>query len=447
MFFRNAAMFVALTALITAPLVAQRVLTLDDAVRTATERNRELEIARLQMDKADYQVGEAVGTALPSLTAAGTYMRALKKPVFFLPDFQNPESGRIIPIEIGANNSWQFGFSATQVLFNAAVFTGVGTAKVYQHASRLLYREAYNKTVSDVKKAFYGVLFARAVQQMVQASLSNSERNLANVQVMFDQGIVSEYDLIRARVQTEIIRPNVIEAERNVNLALNGLKMLLSIAPEESIDIAGELSYEPVDRILLERAEVLAMEQNAGLRALEDQMRVNEKIVTIYKAESMPTLVAFGDYQWQAQNERFSAISSNDFIRSSQVGVQLTLNLFNGLQTSARVDQARVDLMQSQQQLGAARDGMMTTIQNIRFRLEEAGKRIEAQSSTVEQAERGHAIATVRYQDGAGTQLEINDADLALMRARVNRIQAMYDYMVAAADLEHMLSLHQPESK
>jgi outer membrane protein len=444
---RAAFLILALAAAASPAVMAQRSLTIDEAVRIATERNRDIEVARLQMDKADYQVSEAVGTALPTISASGTYIRALKKPVFFLPDFQNPESGRIIPIEIGSDNSYQLGLTATQVLFNAAVFTGVGTAKIYQHASRHLYNETYNKTVADVKKAFYGVLFVKDVHRMVQASLANAEKNLANVQLLFDQGIVSEYDLIRARVQTDNIRPGVIEAERNVQLALNGLKMLLSMPPGEQVDVQGELRFEPFDPGLIENASSLAVENNSGLRALEDQMRVNEQLVTIYKSESLPTLAAFGDYQWQAQNEHLGRISTNDFVRSSQVGVQLSLNLFNGLQTSARVDQARVDMLQTQQQLSMAKDGMITNTQNIRFRLDEARKRIESQTSTVEQAEKGYSIATVRYQDGSGTQLEVNDADLALMRARVNRVQAVYDYLVASADLEHALSLHHPKSK
>ena len=442
---RRAVIIIALAFLVSPVVIAQpRTVTLDEAIRIAAEHNRELEIARLEMRKADYRVNEAYGTALPTVSAEGSYTRALKKAVFFLPDFQNPGSGKITPIEIGSDNSYQVGITASQILFNAAVFTGVGTAKIYQQASRHLYNETYNKTVADVKKAYYGVLFVKDVVRMVQSSLSNAEKNLANVQLLFDQGIVSEYDLIRAKVQTDNIRPNVIEAERNVNLALNGMKMLLGMAPSETLEIEGELRYEAVDPTMIENAPSVAMEKNSGLRALEDQMRVNEKLVTIYRSESLPTLAAFGDYKWQAQNEHLGSISTNNFVNSCMVGVSLSLNLFNGLQTSARVDQARVNFMQTQQQLSAAKDGMMTNIQNIRYRLEEAKKRIDTQTSTVEQAEKGYSIATVRYQDGSGTQLEVNDADLALMRAKVNRVQAVYDYLVAQADFEQTLSLHNP---
>lgn len=425
--------------------VAQpRTLRLEDAISLAIDNNRDLEISRLEMDKASYQVSEAYGTALPSISAGGTYTRTLKKPVFFLPArFMDPNAGDgVIPVEIGSDNSYNFGFEASQVLFNAAVFTGVGTAKIYEDASKHMYTETYNKTVSDVKKAFYGVLLAKDVLTLMKASLQNAEDNLRNVEVMQEQGVVSEYDLIRARVQTDNIRPKVIESERNVTLATNGLKLLLGLGPAEAIEVAGELDFVPAEDVMVSRAEELVVEKNAALRALRDQGRVNEKLVTIYKSESLPTLSAFGNYRWLAENDALGRISTNDFVSTSQVGVTLSFNLFNGLQTRARVNQAEIDYMKSQEQLSATRDALLTNAQNIRYRLEEAQRRLESQNRTVEQAEKGYRIATTRYQSGSGTQLEVNDADLALLQARVNRVQAIYDYSVAKADLEYLLSMH-----
>ncbi|MBR9977943.1 MAG: TolC family protein, partial [Bacteroidetes bacterium] len=320
----------------------------------------------------------------------------------------------------------------------------VGTAKIYQNASRHMHREHYNKTVTDVKKTFQSVLLSREVLKLMLASLKNAEDNLRNVEVMYREGIVSEYDFIRAQVQTDNIRPRVIEAERSVVLATNGLKLLLSLSPEEDIDVQGRLAFEPVDDVLITEAERLAVEKNASLQALGEQTRVNEKITTIYRSESMPTLAAFGSYSWLAENDALGRISTSDFITTSFVGVTLSLNIFNGLQTTARVNQAEIDHRQSLEQLSAARDGLITNAKNIRYRLDESRRRIESQTRTVEQAEKGYRIAVTRYGSGSGTQLEVNDADLALLQARVNRVQAIYDYTQARADLEQLLSLNQP---
>ncbi|MBI5648306.1 MAG: TolC family protein [Ignavibacteriae bacterium] len=427
------------------PSVAQRTLTLNDAVNEALKNNRQLAMARLEQDKADYRVAEAIGNALPNVTASGTYSRAIKKQVFFLPRaIFEPGASGYAPLEFGLDNTFQFGFSATQILFNSAVFTGVGTAKIYQKASREMYRSEYNKTIASVKRAFYGALLSRSVRDMMQASLKNAEDNLANVRTMNTQGLVSDYDFIRAEVQVGNVRPAVIEAERAVLMATNGLKVLLGIAPSEEITLSGSLDFDPIDPGVIENAEKVAIAENAGLRALEFQRQVSDELVSIYRSESYPTLAAFGNYQWQAQKNDFK-LTSNDLVRTSTVGLSLNLNLFNGFQTRSRVNQAQVDFLKTDEQVKFTRDALVMQVQNLVLRLEEARKRFESQTRTVEQAEKGYKIATTRYSAGTGTQLEINDADIALMRSRVNRVQAVYDYSVARADLEEILSAILPE--
>jgi outer membrane protein TolC len=66
-------------------------------------------------------------------------------------------------------------------------------------------------------------------------------------------------------------------------------------------------------------------------------------------------------------------------------------------------------------------------------------KRYDAARQGVQQAERGRLISQKRYETGAGTLLELNDAELALTQARLNFNQAIYDYMVTYADLEKVL--------
>ncbi len=426
------------------PVTTGKSLTLADAIAIAVKNNPQLRMARLDMEKADAQVREAIGTALPSLTASGTYSLALKKQVFFLPDFNDPASGRILPIEIGSDHSVQFGFTASQILFNSAVFTGVGTARIYQTASRDMYREAYNKTVSGVRQAWYGVLFVRSAYDMMQASMKNAEDNFRNVQILHQQGIVSDYDRIRAEVQVENIRPMVLEAERNLVLAMNGLKMAMGVSPDQELVVDGMLEVETIDPVLIERAEQLVRENNPGLRALGHQVEVSKAIVSINRSDYLPTLTAFGNYAWQDQKNELNRFAINSLVGSSQVGLQLSVNLFNGFQTMSKVHQAEVDYLKMVETRKSSEDGMQTNAQNVRLRLLEARKRIETQGRTVEQAEKGYQIATVRYSAGTGTQLEVNDADLALMRARLNRIQAIYDYNVAAAELFALLGVEQP---
>jgi outer membrane protein len=414
-----------------------RSLTMEQAIEVAVTNNRNLASARLDMEKAGDQVREAYGLAMPTLSFGGTYTRALKVPVIFL-----TIDNKVTTIKLGLPNTYQMGFTASQVLFNSSVFTGVGTAKIFQKVSREAYRASYNSTVSNVKRAFYNVLLARQVDETSKASLGNAEDNLANVRTLHKQGMISDYDLIRAEVQVENIRPSVLESEKNVLVATNTLKITMGLEAENAIDVKGELGFIEADSSLIDPAKAIA--NNASLLAMHYQREVNEAFSAIRRSEYMPTVSAFGNYQWQAQTNALG-VTGKDFIASSQAGISLTINLFNGFQTTARLQQAKVDERKIDQQIEAAREILKTQLQSVALRLQEARKRIFSQQRTVELAEKSYKIAKVRYQTGSATLLEINDADLALLRARLNRIQAIYDYAMAKTDLEEAVSYHIPK--
>jgi outer membrane protein len=419
-------------------LFGQNRLTIDDAVRIALERNQQLASSRFEVRKAQAQVNEAYGTALPALDLRGDYSRALKKPVFFLPDFGNPESNRIVPIEIGSDHAFNITLSARQKIFDYAVFTGVGAAKVYANAAREMYRAKELEVTANVRIAFYGVLLAAEVRDMMYANLQNAEENLRNVRLLSSQGIVSEYDELRATVGVDNLRPSVIQAENSYALALDALKGAMGIDVREDIEVEGELEFREVNRELLASAQNNVLTTNASLQAMRLQVDVNRAFISYERSQYIPTVELFGNYQYQAAKNQFD-FSGNDFIGSSIVGISLSFNIFQGFQTNSRVQQARMELRKSEQQLSAYETALKTIVHSTLLRIEEADRRVQSQDRTVEQAEKGYRIATTRYVNGSGTQLEVNDAQLALTQAKLNKMQAVYDYLVASAELDNVL--------
>ncbi|MEK7669935.1 MAG: TolC family protein, partial [Bacteroidota bacterium] len=343
----------------------------------------------------------------------------MKSPVFFISD----STGRPTPLRIGAAHSANATLQVRQLLFNGTVFAGVGAAGTYSEVARDVFRGKKLETVMRVKKAFYGAVLAGEVRGMMQSNLSNAEGNLKNVNLLRGQGILSEYDELRATVGVENLRPMVIQAETNYSLALEGLKSVAGLSPSDRIQLEGTMQFEAVDDSLLARASSLILQNNPNYAALEGQILVNEAFVLAEKSNYLPTVAAFGSYQYQAAKNSFN-MSTEDFLASSQVGLSVSWSLFQGFQTNARVQQAQVEVLKSEEQkTNVERNlkiGLMATVGS----LQAARKRIEAQEKTVEQAERGYKIVTARFLSNAATQLEVNDAQLALTQARVNRIQA-----------------------
>jgi len=141
-------------------------LTLDRAVELALQKNSDITVARLEVQKSAQKVKEAASHLFPSLDISGQYTRNIKKPVIFIPPgtpFSPPGGGTAV-LEIGYNNAFSGAISLSLPLFVKSAYSGLHLAKQGLKLSREAFQESKIKTVTNVKKTFYGVLLAKAVR-------------------------------------------------------------------------------------------------------------------------------------------------------------------------------------------------------------------------------------------------------------------------------------------
>lgn len=423
------------------PAMAQRTITLDDAISISLKQNKIVQVARLGVDKANAQVAEALGSALPTLGVTAGYTRNLQLPVFFLPNFDNPSSGPTA-VTIGLKNQYQVQAQAQQLLFNSAVLTGIGASKIYRQAAQAQLAAAEAQAVTETKKRFYGALLTRELDTIARATLANAEETYRTIGALFKEGLVAEFDQIRTEVALDNIRPLVTDAQLAYSNALGALVVQLGLDPTDSIVPVGEFSDVAVTTLAQDEATRRALQSNYELKALDYQVRVLKEFIDISRSDYYPTVSLFGMWQNQGQSESFSNWISAS---SSAVGVNFSLNIFNGFRTKAKVEQSSVDYLTIQQQYAQLTDFTRFQVRTTLNTLLSARLRIDAQKSTVRQAERGLEISRIRYSEGTGNLLEISDAETALARARVNRVQALHDYVVAVAEYERILGFVNPQ--
>ena len=418
-----------------APGFAQdNVMSLDQAIDVALRQNKNVQIARLAVDKADAQVTEATGNALPSINLSAQYNRNLQVPVFFVPDFNNP-SGDLQAIQAGLDNSYSVGANFSQILFNSAVFTGIGASRIYADAAREQYKASVADVVTEVRRRYYSALAARQLVTISSATLENAQQNLNTVEALFSEGLVAEFDQIRASVAVENIRPQVTQSEASYNNALAALLTYLAMDIDETVVLTDDDLGDPTAVPNESDAVSEAMANNYDIQALELQVQVMDEIVTVNRSTYYPTLTMIGNWQNNGQSNEFSNWLNAS---TSFVGVRMDFNIFSGLQTVAKVDQAQIDYLQAEQRLEDLKNNVRLQVRMVVNDIQSALDRIASQQSTVDQAQRGFDISRVRYTEGTGNLLEVNDAETALARAQVNRLQALFDYYTRRAEYDRI---------
>jgi outer membrane protein TolC len=441
----------------------QQVLTLEEAVQLALENNREIKLSYLNTEKSQAAVREAFGYALPSVDVSADFSHFLKKPKMPFPDFQAlltnatysilfdenvipRDDSKFVPVEtqlqsFALNNSYSASLTLTQILFSSAVFEGIGASQTYNELAKSELNNTVSKTVLSVQTAFYGVLLSKAVLDITRASFTNAQENFDNVKALYNQGMVSEFDMLQAEVQVENIRPVLLRIENALVTAKDGLKIIIGVDQSEDIDVSGEIELDSIDISNEDELIREALLSNFNIQSLELKKQVDEAFIQLDVSEYWPTLAAFGNYTYTGSSDDLY-FQNYDY---STVGLSLTFNLWQGNRTKNAVEQSTITVKQTEEQLKQLKDFTILEVNSKIQELKRVKSLIEVQERTVQLAQRAYNISKVRYQEGAGSQLELQNADQDLRQARLNRVQAIHSYLVTKYELEQLLGRTNPQ--
>ena len=412
------------------------VLDLNKCIELALEKSHDLKLAKLESEKADEQITEAFGSSvLPDIKGTVDYRRGLKlgEIIIDIPGFSGS-------FPQGTENTLSVGVTVDQPLFTGAVFFATRIANVYAEISQKSYYATKAALIKNVKRAYYSLLVSRQFLELSNITLKAAKDNFKDAEAMYKAGLVPEYDYIRANVQVQNILPELERAENSIVLAENGLKLVIGLDLEQQIEINDSLIFNKIDVENYENYSLILEEKNFTLQQLRLQIELMDKAASYQFSKHFPELYLFGSWSSIAQENDPRSFSDWRYKNSVYVGVNLKVPIFNGWQTTSKVDQAEIDLLKVQEEYHRSNKLLKNQLEDILLTIEEKLFQIDAYSATIEQAQLGYDIALKRYSSGIGTQLENIDSLVELTRAKINYLDAVFEYYDLHARLEELLS-------
>ena len=432
------------------PMMAQDTLrlNLDNALEIALSENPSVKVANKEIQKKQYAKKGAYAALFPQIDFTANYNRTLKKQVMYM-DIDMGDMPDKIPdgmgmpdmdkgFEVGRSNNWNTGFTAAMPLVSASLWKSLSISGTDVELAIEKARSSKIDMINQVKKSFYSVLLANDSYRVFKQSYDNAMQNYQDIKQKYEQGSVAEYDLIRADVTVKNIEPNMLQAENAVTLAKWQLKALMGMDLDLNIACDGQLSDFESNLFGDYLATDTTLSENTNLKQIDLQAEQLRKTILMQKFDYLPTLSLTGLYQWNAMNNDFK-FKNYRWNPYSMVGLSLTIPIFSGGSKFHKIKQSQVTLDQLRWQRDDTKRNLQLAVRQHLDNMNTCIKRFNAAQKGIEQAERGYAISQKRYDTGAGTWLEMNDAELALTQARLNFNQSIYDYMVAKADLEKVL--------
>jgi outer membrane protein len=400
-------------------------LSLDQCLEMAYENNKTLLQMEEKINASGYKIEEARSGFFPQLSFNGSYTRLGRVPGFDVPG---------MTIDFGTANNYNLVLSLQQPVFTWGKIRNSYDIAKYGLS---LTQEEYRKTQHEIKLAvaslFYNVLLAKELIEVREESIVRIEDHLSTVQERYDKGYVSEFDLLRVKVQLANAKPPLVQAKNLYHLTLDNLKNLLGISLSDSVDLDGSLQSEPVV-VDQTQAEDYAFENRSELKLTAEQRKIGNKALALAKAGNKPSLFGTANYQY------LRPYYSQDVWKTDwNFTIALSFPLFDGFLTRSKVKQAKSDLKQLDIGEKQIRDLIRLEISQAVSDLNLARENILSQEENVGQAKEALRIATVQYQKGMLTNLELMDTEFALTVAETNHLQAQSDYLIARANYERAI--------
>lgn len=413
-------------------------LTLAQALEIGLSKSPTIVVANKEIKRVDYSNKEKIAGLFPTISASGSYQRALKKQRMFFsfPGMPaNPDG-----IEVGQDNTFVGGFSASVPIIAPSLWASLKMNDVEMQLINESARSSQINLVNQITKSYYAVLMAQDSYDVFMRNYNNTEASTKVVADKFKLGSVSEFEWLRADVQLRNALSNTISAESAVNMSKLQLKMLMGL--DLSVPVVLEGSLADYEKLLFEelmKVDTTMLGKNTDLKQMDLRMNQLDKTITLQKTQWLPTLGASVNYQYMSMANDDVKMKDYVWFPTSNAALSLNIPIFQGGAKYYKYKQLKIQ----KDELAVQKDQLKKSLElQVSMALDNMKKqidRIQSNKKALQQAEKSVEIAKKMYQVGAATFLDEMNAEMALTQAGLSYNQSIFDYVSAKADLEKIL--------
>ncbi|HKK73717.1 MAG TPA: TolC family protein [Saprospiraceae bacterium] len=414
-------------------------LSLNDAVNYAWQNSNEMKNAQINIIDAEERIIENRAIGIPKLNGTVDYQRYLQVPVQVLPEpfvdlisALNPGQEVNREASFFLKNNFSAGLNLDALLFDGTYLTALKASKVYRDYTAREYDVTKREVRNQVIDAYLPVLLLEENLEILNKNRENLSQLFRETKALYDEGFAEQLDVDRLELSLANLEVEKENLERQQEAALNALKFTLNadqdlafVIEEDLEGLATEVPQELLTSSInyQARPEVQYLEKGIDLADLNIEQ---------YKMGYYPTLRSFISYtqtrQWNTQEDAFWA-------PTALVGVTLNVPIFDGWDKKAKIERAKLSREINLNQQNTLLQSIELEVTNARSAYTTAQKSLEAQERNLKLAERIYNTTQIKYREGVGSSLEVNQAEQSLYTAQGNYIQALYNLAVAKYDL------------
>jgi len=404
-----------------------KVYTLKQCVKEALANNWKLKAKKEQINQAEYVKNQARADFLPKLSTSYGYKRyGMEQEVFF--------TGLGGPIEIGAQNNYQWKGTVTQPIFTGfAILSAYRLSELGIDQSQLEVQTQELNLALEAKAAYFNILTADMAVETAEKAAEALEGHAEVARNFYKVGMIPINDLLESEVNASNSKHDLTSARNQSRLARSNFNAVLSRPINAEVEVEEIKVHNPEKGDFQQYVEI-AFKNRPEMKLIDVNLLQTDQQIRLSRSKYYPEVVLTWDYIKQGDTP---SVSGGEFHQASNweaaVGMEWTFWEWGKTYYSVKQQQSvKNEVLKTKMEL---EEQIQLQVKDAVLDLKTAEENIPITKKAVEQGEENLRVSQERYKAQISTSTEVLDAQRYLTRARVNHFRSLFDYYLARARL------------
>ena len=393
-------------------------LSLEQCLQMAYANSQQLKAASQNVAIAKESVKEAEAGFLPTVDYQASYTRL---------DEANPP---FVPSE----DVFKAGISVTKPLYTGGKLTyALEIAKTNLDNMIEKERQIKQSLTYQVKEAYYKVWLTEEMVIVAQASYENMGRHTVQMEKLFKVGTASKFEVLRAQVQQESIKPQIIAAENGLSLAKLGLATLIGFDKEKQFSVKYDiqsLDLNQLNEAILAKLLNEAYTNRSELKQLQLAAKMKNLSTVIKESAFNPDAAVKFSYDGSGDE-----LNPGSWNKSWSLTFVVNGKIFDGT-IKPKIETAKVEEELLKIQESSLKDQIRLEVQQALLNIKQSLETIKANQANINLTKESLRMTQARFDAGMATTKDIMDAQLALDKASNGYYEGISNYLIALAKLD-----------
>ena len=397
-------------------------LTLDQAVALALKQNPTEQIAIITAAESEQDKNVTRAALLPQAELdVKDYVERINIAAFLgkkIPGFSE---------HVGPFQVFSAGPAFSAPIFDLTLYRRYQAAQETLNASRADSLSTREQVILLVVSQYIGT--NRNV-----ANVQASESRVELAQALYDQaadlqkeGVGTGIDTLRANVELQNEKQNLLQAQADRDTSLYGLSRLLNLDPRQNIELTDSLSFFDTPQPDVEASLESALSERQEWKAIQERIKAAGAEKRASQDSRLPALNFSGNWAYEGS-------SSTTGIPTYNYAAEVSVPLFTGGRIHAEIVRADLEIRRLEQQRDDLRNQIALDVKTALINLDSARNQVQVANLGVQLSKQEVDQARDRFKAGVANNIEVIQAQDSLARANDNQIAALYRFNQARAD-------------